>query len=375
MKRVLAALLLVIATLVATSASAQVRAIVGHFAPFADTLEGTQVDIAVNGTTALEDVQYGTFTPDYVDLGPAGDYTVEIFPEGSSTAAITFTGNLSEGDFTLLAVGDGVNQDLGLLALTDDNTSPGAANVRVRVVHAAPFASTPATTAVSVRTDGGDVVGDISSLSFGESTDYLELPAALYDLKVASPDGSANFIDLAPITVPATAILTVIATGDGTNQPLGFTALPVGPLGTENPTDQTAAGLFFDPNTAGQGAQVVVFPREDRVVGFFYTFAADGSGQQWFNFDSCNADPGGPCETPGAFDGITGLVTVYESTGGAFNDGSVPVTLTATGIGIVTMLDCDTLEFIGDIGNGAGEITLTYTRLGDRFACSPALAP
>ncbi|MEM9305066.1 MAG: hypothetical protein AAGE01_23350 [Pseudomonadota bacterium] len=170
-------------------------------------------------------------------------------------------------------------------------------------------------------------------------------------------------------------MLTVLATGDGINQGLGATALPVGPLATENPTDQTAAGLFADAGTPGQGAQVIVFPREDRVLGFFYTFTADGSGQQWFIFDSCNADPGGPCATPGGFDGIVGLVTVYESTGGAFNDGSVPTTLTSTGIGIVSMLDCDTFEFVGDLGNGAGEITLTYARLGDRFACSPALAP
>ncbi|MEM9305065.1 MAG: hypothetical protein AAGE01_23345, partial [Pseudomonadota bacterium] len=89
---------------------------------------------------------------------------------------------------------------------------------------------------------------------------------AVYDLKVSSPDGSANFIDIAPIPVPAGAVLTVLATGDGINQALGASALPVGPLATENPTDQTAAGLFADAGTPGQGAQVIVFPREDRVL-------------------------------------------------------------------------------------------------------------
>lgn len=374
MKKFPAVLLAFITACAVTTANAQVRAVVGHFAPFADTLEGTQVDIAVNGAVALEDIQFGTFTPTYVDLGAAGEYTVEIFPEGSDTAAITFSGMLDDGDYTLLAVGDGANQDLSLLALLDDNSFPAAGNIRVRIVHAAPFAGSPETTAVSIRTDGGDVVGDLSSLSFGEATDYLELPAAVYDLKVASPDGSANFIDLQPVGVPAGATLTVIATGDGINQPLGVSALPLGPLGTENPTDQTAAGLFADATTPGQGAQFIVYPREDRLLGFFYTFTADGSGQQWFIMDSCNADPGGPCATPGAFNGITGLVTVYESTGGAFNS-AMDTTLTATGVGIVTMLDCDTLEFIGDLGNGAGEVTLTYARLGDRFACSSALAP
>ena len=120
-----------------SGAQAQVTAVVGHFAPFADSVEGTSVEIQVNGATALTDVVFGDFT-DRLELGEAGEYTVEIFPTGSADAAISFTGELAEGDYTLLATGDGANQDLGLLALTDDLTPPAEENVRFRVVHARP---------------------------------------------------------------------------------------------------------------------------------------------------------------------------------------------------------------------------------------------
>ena len=37
------------------------------------------------------------------------------------------------------------------------------------------------------------------------------------------------------------------------------------------------------------------------------------------------------------------------------------------------MTSCDQIVFTGDLGNGAGEVTLTYARLGDALACTPTL--
>ncbi len=358
-----AALALAFIAGIAGTASAQVRVTVGHFAPFADTVEGTAVDIAVNGFVALTGVQFGEFTPGYVELGTAGTYSVDIFPSGSDTAAISFEAALEDGDYTLLASGDGVNQDLQIIALVDDNTPPAAGNVKIRVVHAAPFAATEAATAVSIRTDAGDIVGGLGEVPFPVASGYLEVPAGTYDLKVSSPDGSLNFIDPEPVAIPDGAIVTVVATGDGVNQPLGITALPLSALPLENTTDRTASGLFFDPAIPGQGIQSIVFPRQDRIVGYLYTFDIAGDGQAWYYFDS----------TPGTFDGITADVEIYQATGGAFNDAAAAVTLTETGAGTITLTGCDNVTFSGDIGNGAGDVTLTYERLGDRQACSAAL--
>ncbi len=353
--------------LLGSSVQAQVRAVVGHFASFADSVEGTSVSINVNGATALEGVVFGQFT-DYLELGAAGSYTVEIFPTGSTTAAITLTADLADGDYTLLAAGDGANQDLTLLALVDDNTAPAAGNIKLRVVHAAPFADTLEGTNVSIRTAGGDVIGGLSEVPFGVASGYLELPANTYDVKVASPDGNTNFIDPLPVELAAGGIVTVVAAG-GSNLPLSIFALPVGELPTRVPVDATAAGTFYDPQIDKQGAQLFALPGQNRLIGFVYTFEADGS-QSWYHLDSCNSQPGEDCATPGGFDGVTADVTLYRASGGALADPSAVATLTVAGTATVTFSSCDDVSIDGTFDAAAA--TFDLTRLTAGYACSAA---
>ena len=72
--RIVAALAL---AAIGDGAFANARVTVGHFAPFAPTLQGTSVSIRVNGQVALQNVVFGQFT-DYLTLGPAGSYRVEV---------------------------------------------------------------------------------------------------------------------------------------------------------------------------------------------------------------------------------------------------------------------------------------------------------
>jgi hypothetical protein len=91
------------------TAAATARVTVGHFAPFAPNLAGTSVSIRVNGQIALQNVVFGQFT-DYLTLGPAGRYTVEVLPTGTNTVAIRAALDLAnDTDYTVLAVGDGGN--------------------------------------------------------------------------------------------------------------------------------------------------------------------------------------------------------------------------------------------------------------------------
>ena len=94
MNRITAVISMVLLMITSSTAFAQAKVAVAHFAPFADTLMGTAVNISINGepVEALQGVEFKQFTP-YLDL-PAGDYLIEVFPVGSETAAIT-------GDFTL----------------------------------------------------------------------------------------------------------------------------------------------------------------------------------------------------------------------------------------------------------------------------------
>lgn len=318
-------------------ALAQPRVLVGHFAPFSADLEATAVDIRINGNTALTNVRYGDFT-DYLELAP-GAYTLEVLPAGTTTVAISASVTLEANtDYTVLATGGAGGQDLALQALVDDNSAPAAGNLKLRVIHAAPFGPDAASTAVSIRTDRGDVVGGLDNVPFFAASGYLEIPAGNYDLKVATPDGSRNLIDLAAVDLPAGAVLSVLATGDGVNQPLGFTALPLGALPTEIPVDSSTSGHWYTPEFDGQGFAFTPKPDENRLLGSWYSYGEGGS-LVWFTLDS--AGERSPDAGNGGFDNQTAVFTVRASSGGAFLSAQ-PVTTTPVGTLTVQFEDCNT---------------------------------
>ncbi|MBK8984912.1 MAG: DUF4397 domain-containing protein [Chloroflexi bacterium] len=147
-----------------------------------------------------------------------------LFPGSSATAAITGTVNLAAGMYySAAAIGDGVNQDLALLALADDNSAPAGGKFHLRLGHLAPFAAGMAMADIRLQ-DGTIVVDDVD---FSDVTAFIPLDAGTYDLKITSADGLTTLIDPLPVTFAAGDIVTAFATGDGTNQPLGVFAWPV----------------------------------------------------------------------------------------------------------------------------------------------------
>ncbi len=286
----------------------QARVTVGHFAPFADTLEGTSVSVVINGETALEGVEFKDFT-DYIELDE-GHYTIDIVPTGAADPAITADFSLTDGqDYTVFATGNGSLQPLELMALADDNTAPDAGNVKLRVYHAAPFAAMLEDTEVSIRTASGDIVGGLQGVPFGVGSDYLEIPAGSYDLKVASNDGLVNYIDPLPVDLPAGAVVTVFAVGDGVNQPLGLIAVPVGELPLRTPVDESASGIFQLLDEDGEkvlrhGFNLFSLPRENRVVGNWLYYDEEGE-PTFLTFDSGD----------GGFDGEMAVTTLYRTSG------------------------------------------------------------
>lgn len=294
------------------------RVAVAHFAPFADTLDGTSVNILVNGATALENVRFKDFT-DYLEF-EAGTYSIDIVPVGATDPAISGEFMLADGnDYSLFAVGNGVTQDLELLALLDNVGAPASGNLNVRIVHAAPFAADLAATEVSIRTDGGDLVNGLTGVPYGVDSGFFEIPAGSYDLKVASNDGSVNFIDIDAVDLPAGANVTVYAVGDGINQPLGVIAFPVGELPTSAAVDNRSNGMWEILEGSGTGFVLQPMPSQDRLVGSWYTYDASGN-TLFLMFDSCLDDSNEmgefECSTPGAFDGVTATTSLYQPTGG-----------------------------------------------------------
>jgi len=308
---------ILVAASIVTSPSvlAQARVAVAHFAPFADSLEGTAVDIRVNGETALEGVRFKDFTG-YLEFD-TGTYTIDIVPVGADDPAITGEFMLEDGnDYSLFAVGNGSTQPLELWALQDNVAGAMAGNLNIRIVHAAPFAADLAATEVSIRTDGGDLVNGLTGVPYGGDSGFFEIPAGNYDLKVASNDGSVNYIDIDAVDLPEGANVSVYAVGDGINQPLGVIAFPVGELATSPVVDNRSNGMWEIIEASGTGFVFQPMPSQNRAVGTWYTYDPDGR-PTFLTFDSCQNAPGADgCAIPGGFDGATATTALYASTGG-----------------------------------------------------------
>ena len=263
---------------------------VAHLAPFAsDTdpdgvgiMSGTGVTITLNGAPALTDVFYGDSTA-YIEL-EVGEYDIAVWPTGSASPAMTATVTLmADTYYTVLATGDGVNQDLALVALVDDLTPPAAGHFKLRLGHLAPFAAGSATADIRLK-DGTPVITDVNYL---DVTGYLELPEGTYDLIVTTPGGGTILIDPEPVALPEGAILSGFATGEGANQDLGIFALPADAPGFFIP--DYGPGLpqhfegYFPPNgwtVANNGGDCVwqrndTWPRPNHAGGDGFSAAAD----------------------------------------------------------------------------------------------------
>ncbi len=334
-----------------TFAIGPVKVRVAHFAPFAATLEGTAVRVQVNGAEVLSNFRFREFTPE-LEL-TQGSYQIRVFPQASATAAISGTVELDGNkSYTLAAVGNGSLQPLALQKFEDRTSAAPAGRYALRVAHTAPFAATPESTSVSIRSDGGDVIAGLSSVPYGAASGYLELPTGTLDVKVATPDGNTNLIDLAPLNLPAGAIATAYAVGDGINQPLGIVAVPVGDVPLEANVDQSVDGIWFNPNLSGQGWSFHTLAAQNRLVGAWYTYSNDGSGRHlWYTLDSCRSAPGAStCAIPGGFDNREVELSIYESEGGLFNQ-PAPVVTRDVGVMTVRFLSCTQAEMRFQIGS------------------------
>lgn len=185
---------------------------VAHFAPFAADAAGTSVTVRVNGTDVLTDFVFPNVAYDL--MVPAGVYTIDVIPTGSVTPALSVAGThlMSGTEYFVAAVGGLNGQPLALQPLViEQNAMTDTAKLRVN--HLAPIGADAQATAVDVCTEDNTPI--ISALSYLSSTAYLDLPPAIYDLKVAvaGTDCGTVAYDIAPFALHGGQIVDVFARG------------------------------------------------------------------------------------------------------------------------------------------------------------------
>jgi hypothetical protein len=194
-------------------------ATIGHFAPFAETVAGTAVDIRVNGQVAFTNVVYGQYVADVVV--PSGDVLVEIVTPSVSAASgevsnaviLSNTFPLAQtSKYVLFAIGGANGYPAAFAAREISQTAP-AGQALATIGHLAPFASLPALTAVDICMDGEPITG-LTNLQYPNIVANIALPAGVYELVIAQHNTNCTpVITLAPFRLKDGDIVNAFAIG------------------------------------------------------------------------------------------------------------------------------------------------------------------
>jgi CubicO group peptidase (beta-lactamase class C family) len=108
--------------------------------------------------------------------------------------------------------------------------------------------------------------------------------------------------------------------------------------------DRRFDGAWYDPAYDGQGLTLQILDDGRRLLGFWYTYGADGS-KRWFMFD-------------GVIDGSEAETPIYETEGGVFLQPD-PVNVREWGRAHFVVIDCDHIQMKIDAAEIVTEIPLT----------------
>ncbi|WP_137286728.1 DUF4397 domain-containing protein [Halorussus salinisoli] len=183
------------------SGAAQVR--VAHLSP-----DAPAVDVLVDGEPVLEGVEFGTVS-DYLQV-PAGERTVTI--QTSEDESVVFEGSVTVEAgtmYTVAAIGEVSEETFEPAIYVDDFETPSDENASVRLVHASPDAP-----AVDVTVEeSGAVLYD--NVTFGNATDYVEVPAGDYTLEVrpATEDNDGEVVTTFDVSLEGGTVYSAVAAG------------------------------------------------------------------------------------------------------------------------------------------------------------------
>jgi Domain of unknown function (DUF4397) len=145
--------------------------------------EGTTLDVFVNGTKDFTSVAYDTVYPTpttpakYVSV-PSGSVTIQAYPTGTTTNGIlggngTTTSLSGSTQYTLLLAGflTGSPAPAAYL-ISDNNTTPTAGNLEIRIINGAASSSPSGGIGVSIYQNGQAPPSPPTTVAFGQASGY-----------------------------------------------------------------------------------------------------------------------------------------------------------------------------------------------------------
>ena len=171
---------------------------VAHLSP-----DAPPVDVWVNGTVVLEDVEFRAFSQ-YLDVG-AGTHRIQVSPANQTTPiVIDAQVTVTEGSYSTVAA-TGLLADIAPIVLSDE-FSRNANAAKVRFVHTGPDAP-----AVDITLTDGTVL--FSDIEFQEAGAYIDVPGGSYDLQVRVGGTESVALSFGSVLLTNNHNLTVFAAG------------------------------------------------------------------------------------------------------------------------------------------------------------------
>ena len=170
--------------------------------------DAPNVDVLVDNTAALTNVAYKAAST-YLQV-PSGSRNLKVRATGTTTVVIDQTATLNQGSaYTVIATGRVAS--IAPLVLTDDQTSPAAGNVRLRLVHASPEAGNVDIYVNAPTADITTATPTLANVAFRVASNYLEVPAGTYRVRITPAGTKTVAIDVNNVALTAGQVRTAVA--------------------------------------------------------------------------------------------------------------------------------------------------------------------
>jgi hypothetical protein len=182
------------------------------------------VDVLLDDAEVLSDVPY-LAASEYLETTD-GEHNLKVNAAGTTTNVIDADVTLTDGtDYTVIA--SGLVAEIEPIVLVDDNTAPAEGSVRVRAIHGAPSAPSVDVYVTAPGADLATATPALTAVEFGQFSDYLEVPAGEYQVRVTPAGTKTVAIDSGALTLSGGEVRTVIAVdAAGGGAPFDFLVLP-----------------------------------------------------------------------------------------------------------------------------------------------------